>query len=618
MGSRFLVVSLIMDAVLEDATIHQRRQTLHRMANSFGLDDTYSTTLSRIGEQKKGRAKLAMEALMWISHSERPLKVEELCHALAVEVRAVELNVQRVPSIRTLLSCALGLITVDEQASTVRVIHFTLQEYLTAQPNLFITPHSLMAEICLTYLNFHSICELSTTPDTAPLATPFLRYASCHWGFHVKQEMTEGVKHLALRFLQRDANHISASILLRELALEYSLRRDGHHDRHPDLGGFTGLHCISYMGITEIAIDMVNMEKWDLNGRDCNGATPLIWAIKYGNYKLAKLLLEQEDVNPGLSDHQGLTPLTHAAKAGQEEAVRLLLDRGDVNPGLSDEDGRTPLSYAAESGHEGVVKILLEREDLYPDSPSKRGQTPLLYAAESGYEGVVKMLLERGDVDPDSSDMYGRTPLSYAAGSGYESIVRILLKRGNVNPDSSAVDGRTPLSHAAESGHEGAVKLLIERADVNPGLSDRYGRTPLSLAAGAGRNGVVRLLLEPGPFSYETSPTINLTQQSSAPTMITPEEVELFPIPRLVDATFYGEREVTQLISPPNPGSLLGLFGASPPAPPPASPPASPPTLTTAPDDPDPATSKPSGSLKRSLEPIRMSPRNKRKRLSSF
>ena len=80
-----------MDAVLEDTTIHQRRQTLCRMANGVGLDDAYSATLGRIREQKGGKAKLGMEALMWISQAERLLKAQELCHALAVEVGTTDL-----------------------------------------------------------------------------------------------------------------------------------------------------------------------------------------------------------------------------------------------------------------------------------------------------------------------------------------------------------------------------------------------------------------------------------------------------------------------------------------------------------------------------------------------
>ena len=468
-----------MDAILEDATIHRRRQTLHKMTNGLGLDDAYSTTLDRIREQRGNRAMIGMEALMWVSCSERPLKADELCHTLAVEAGTMDINAHNAPSIRTLLGSTLGLVKIDERSSTVRLVHFTLQEYLATHQNLFITPHSMMAEICLTYLNFQSICELSTTLDAIPLATPFLHYASCYWGFHARKDVTEGVKQLALRLLQRDANHISANILLREETVGFLSWHDRFYSSNPDVRGFTGLHCVAYMGVTEIAVSMVDMKVWDLNGCDSKGATPLIWAIKYGNPTLANLLLEQRDVDPTLSDYEGLTPLAHAAKAGHQDVVELLLQRENVDSDSGDGDGRTPLSYAAESGHEGIVKVLLERRGVNSDSPNWNGRTPLSYAAQYGHEEIVKILLQQGGVNSDSSDKYGRTPLSYTAESGHECIAKMLLGRGGVNSDPSDNDGRTPLSYTAQLGREAIVKILLEQGDVNSDLSDNDGRTPL-------------------------------------------------------------------------------------------------------------------------------------------
>ena len=505
MDSRFLLVSLVMDAVLEDATIHQRRQTLHKMTNGFGLEDAYNATLDRIKEQRGNRVKLGMEALMWISCSERPLKADELCHALAVEVGTADINVRNAPSTRTLLSSTLGLVTIDEQSSTVRLVHFTLQEYLAAHPNLFITAHSMMAEICLTYLNFQSIHDLSTSFDTIPSTTPFLHYASCYWGIHARKDVTEGVKQLALRLLRRDAGHISADILLREESVDFLSFSDRWYGIHPDLRGFTGLHCAAYMGITEIAIAMIDMKVWDLNGRDSNGATPLIWALKSGNPTLAKLLLEQGDVHPTISDKKGLTPLARAAQAGYQDVVEVLLQRGNVNLDPWDEAGRTPLSYAAESGHEDIVKILLERRDVNPNSLDEDGRTPLSYAGKSGHEGIVKILLERRDVNSNSSDKYGRTPLSYAARCRNEGAVKILLKRGDVNPNQSDMYGWSPLSYAAKSGHESLVKILLERGDINSDSSDKHGRTPLSYAAEEGHEGIVRILLGRGNANSDSS-----------------------------------------------------------------------------------------------------------------
>ena len=550
MVCRFLLVSLIMDAILDDVTIHERRQTLHKMTNGLGLDDAYSTTLDRIREQGENQVKLGMETLMWISCSERPLKAGELCHALAVEVGTRGLNAQRVPSTQALLRCTLGLVTIDEQSSIVRLVHSTLQEYLSAHDTLFATPHSMMAEICLTYLNFQSVSKLPTALRSIPSTMPFLHYSACHWGFHARGGVTESVKRLALRLLQQDANHISASILLREESVGFLSWGERQEGGHPDLRGYTGLHCITYMGIAEIATAMVDKKVWDLNQRDSKGATPLIWATKYGNPAIAELLLRQGDVDPTLPDKEGLAPLAHAARAGEHDVVKLLLQRGSVNPNSGDAGGRTPLSYAAGSGHEGIVKILLERGFVNSDSSDEHGRTPLSYAAESGHVDIVKILLKRRDVNSDSLDKYGRTPLSYAtesghqgvadillgrgvvnadlsdefgrtllsyaAGSGLEGIVKILLERGDANPDSSDMHGATPLSYAAASGHEGVANILLGRGDVNPDSSDKYGRTPLSYAARSGHEGIVKALVERGFVNPDSSDKYGRTPLSYA------------------------------------------------------------------------------------------------------
>ena len=96
------------------------------MTDGLGLGDAYSTTLGRIMGQDREKARLGMAALLWISHTERLLKANELCHALAVEIGSPNLNVDNVPSIGTLLTCCQGLVVVEKEASTVRLIHFKI------------------------------------------------------------------------------------------------------------------------------------------------------------------------------------------------------------------------------------------------------------------------------------------------------------------------------------------------------------------------------------------------------------------------------------------------------------------------------------------------------------
>jgi len=128
--SSFLLVALNMDAILGEITLTRRRKKLDEMTKGAGLAVAYTETLSRMQAQPGGRSKLGMDVLMWVSHAERPLHVDELCHALGVE-GSIDLDIRNIPAIETLLSCSLGLITVERSSSTVRLVHYTLKEHLS-------------------------------------------------------------------------------------------------------------------------------------------------------------------------------------------------------------------------------------------------------------------------------------------------------------------------------------------------------------------------------------------------------------------------------------------------------------------------------------------------------
>jgi len=357
-----------MDAVLAEATIHQRRQALHRITKGIGLQDAYDTTLNRISQQGGSKSRLGMDALMWISHCERPLGSLELCHALGVELGTEDFSIQNAPSIRTVLGYTLGLAIIDNEASTLRLLHFTLQEYLGQHSTLFVTAHSMMAEICLTHLNSRSIRALRPNLDIvrrpffgppkwpglddALRQTPFLEYATCFWGAHVARGVTEPVKSLALRVLDGYQSHVAAAVL-------WGKKIDGEC-LDGIVQGITGLHCIAFLGIVEIASTMLEKKGRQVNRQDSRSRTPLMWAVEYKNMGMVELFLEQEDIGPDTVTNDGRTVFSFAAEQGNEDAVKLLLGRRDVNLDSRNSSGRTPISFAAGRGHGGVVKLLLE------------------------------------------------------------------------------------------------------------------------------------------------------------------------------------------------------------------------------------------------------------------
>ena len=422
------------------------------MIKGNGLRDAYSATLARIRAQKGGMSRLAMDALMWLSHSKRSLGANQLCHALGVEIGSTDLDLQNTPAIETLLACSLGLVTLEASSHTVRLVHYTLQEYLSNNTDLFHNPHSTIAEVCLTYLNFQCIQDLSPIHDWPSQAPPLLEYASRYWGAHTRGEITASVSTLALRLLDRFDKHVSSGILL-------SHRGDNWDQNlgRSNPTGFTGLHGCAYLGIAEIAASLLETKKWDLGATDVEGNTAILWAAKKGHAVIVETLLEREGVTPNTTDQTGRTPLSWAAGNGYKGVVKILLEKGDVTPNTLDNGGRTPLSWAAGNGRRGSVKSLLERGDVTPDTPDKGGRTPLSWAAGNGNGGIVEILLERRDVTSDTADKAGRTPFSWAAGNGYWGIMKMLLEQGDATPDTLDKDGRTPLSWAAENGNGGVV-----------------------------------------------------------------------------------------------------------------------------------------------------------------
>ena len=88
------------------------------------------------------------------------------------------------------------------------MVHFTLQEYLHSHPEVFQNPYAVMAGVCLTYLNFNFIRELSPALSKAPQSHPFLEHASSCWGRYARKETREGVKSLVLQLLDNFDSHI--------------------------------------------------------------------------------------------------------------------------------------------------------------------------------------------------------------------------------------------------------------------------------------------------------------------------------------------------------------------------------------------------------------------------
>jgi hypothetical protein len=88
-------------------------------------------------------------------HAREPLSAAELQEALAVKVNDKELDEENIVKIEELLALCAGLVTVDDESSVIRLIHYTTDKYFKRSRTDWLTKSSeCIASTCLTYLSF--------------------------------------------------------------------------------------------------------------------------------------------------------------------------------------------------------------------------------------------------------------------------------------------------------------------------------------------------------------------------------------------------------------------------------------------------------------------------------
>lgn len=223
----------------------------------------------------------------------------------------------------------------------------------------------------------------------------------------------------------------------------------------------------------------------------------LLAAARDGDDEDVKRLLK-EGANIEARDLDRFTPLMWASTQGHDEVVKTLLEHNaDVN--ATSTQGYSALSESSFAGHASVVVILIEA-GAHINQQDKAGCTPLHAAVRQDKAGVAMILLQNG-VDVDTSNkLTGDTALTLASRHGRLVILEGLLKH-DANVSARTHSGASAL-HLASSGDdwEPIMQALLDAgADIN--AQDNNGDTPLEYAAWIGNNEAVRWLLDRGADS---------------------------------------------------------------------------------------------------------------------
>ncbi|CCX08582.1 Similar to unnamed protein product [Aspergillus oryzae RIB40]; acc. no. BAE57037 [Pyronema omphalodes CBS 100304] len=141
----FLLPALQIQTVLEQNSISKRREALNTMPKK--LDDAFQATVDRIRQQSLSKSTQGLEVLKWIFFAFRQLTIAGLRHALAVneyDTSTDSLDLNKLPFEKSLTDCRHGLVVVDQETSSIRPVHKSLQDFLTKEhetDKLFINGH---------------------------------------------------------------------------------------------------------------------------------------------------------------------------------------------------------------------------------------------------------------------------------------------------------------------------------------------------------------------------------------------------------------------------------------------------------------------------------------------
>ncbi|KAH8891549.1 hypothetical protein GQ53DRAFT_648642, partial [Thozetella sp. PMI_491] len=301
-------------------------------------------TFSRIIQRAGGQEELQMRILQVITVAHRPLSSGELREALSVSPGD---NVWRPDNLLNDIFSALaycgGLISVEEEEQTVRLVHHSAKQFLLGGFGPTNTPmftsedaNGYMAAIIVTYLNYGVFdTQISTTvvPQLNARAAPAKVLRSLD---------ASSTSRLALRLLRSRRQHdYDMGKILADASTQFK-SAPVHQFLFYSYAKLFWFHHAPYIPEQEPA--------------------------------LAGLLRRVSGADVESFTHGRRTSLMQASKRGILEAVEILLQYG-ASPDWQDSIGQTALSEAASLGHNSIVKLLLDNgANIY--SRDSYGQTP--------------------------------------------------------------------------------------------------------------------------------------------------------------------------------------------------------------------------------------------------
>ncbi|KAI0198650.1 hypothetical protein F4808DRAFT_472619 [Astrocystis sublimbata] len=414
------------------------------------LEALFCRVLRRILDRK--HEKITIKVFTWIAASTRPLTLEEIREAIAIEISQQYTKPERLHNdIDGIASVCGNLVHVDEECRSIQFAHHTVQRFLVQQSSLplnsidyglhmfFIDIEEadhFIGEICVTYLEFNDFkttLSRQAKPVQLPMPHDIAEAALSKKFKRLWKIMQKYESRGALAPVHYDPSDHSN---------ESSTTSQTIHNAHPFL---------KYASTN-----------WIQHTKRFHNMKSKMWTT------WRNIIINGHDL---------------ASKPWQPESLKL--------------DDHAILEWARKADHYALIRLIISDREL-----TSQEKTDIVIKAFERHSPVEFRIFLMNDMH-DAIDQ----ALQAVAGpvrSGHLAIVERLLAAGaNVNAAAARYDGRTALQAAAENGYLDIVEiLLVAEADVNAAAAEVNGCTALRAALWGDNLEIVERLRQAGAKEY--------------------------------------------------------------------------------------------------------------------
>ena len=414
----FLLARLQMDLLVNQTSARNIFRALQSLPEK--LNDTFGGAINRIKSQSQEYWQLARQTISWIFYAQRPLKISELREMLAVEPKDTNFHPSGLHEKDLILKFCFGLVSIEEQDETVRLVHYSLEEYLTTcWHRYWPEAEEIVAATCLASLTLEGL-SIYVKSDCMPVHPHSFWYAYEYWSEHVRGPLEEVLEDQILGMLESKTQS------------EYAYRI--HENSYEVASRTTPLHIAASLGLNHL-ISVIVKRKVDLEARDSNGYTPLGRAVQSGE-RTAVIQLLDHGADPNANGGRMIPFVT--ASIGQDLATMELL----INYGALRGTGQA-LTLASGRNDATVLQLLLDKVS-FPDEDKFR---VLLSNIQMGRVNLVRILLHAG-TNLNRICKCGHTALTIAIRHYKNDMIALLLAAG-AEPNVRSRSALIPLSSSS-------------------------------------------------------------------------------------------------------------------------------------------------------------------------